>query len=167
MNESSASSTDTAHWTPAEWLQAGQQAADAGDLEHAVGAFRLCLLESPGDPELHFHLAECLYRQGQTEAATERYYAAVECDHQYIEAWTQLGCVLEERGRAEEALSAFGVALEFHPDYPDAHRHKAALLDSLGQSQEALAHWQTYLQYDQRGPWAEEARHRLENSQSN
>ena len=86
-----------------------EQAADAGDLEQAVSAFRLCLLENPHDPELHFHLAECLYRQGQIEAATERYYAAVECDHQYIEAWTQLGCVLEERGRKEEALSAFGV----------------------------------------------------------
>ena len=68
---------------------------------------------------------------------------------------------LEERGRLEEALSAFGVALEFHPEYPDAHRHKAALLDSLGQPEEAKLHWQTYLQYDQRGPWAEEARQRL------
>ncbi|MCA9069011.1 MAG: tetratricopeptide repeat protein [Planctomycetaceae bacterium] len=154
--------TDTAQWTVNKWLEAGQQAADAGQLEQAVQAFRLCLLENPQDPELHFQLAECLYRQGQLEAATERYYTAVECDHQYIEAWTQLGCVLEERGKSEEALSAFGVALEFHPEYPEAHRHKAALLDALGQSDEAKTHWQTYLQFDQRGPWAEEARARLE-----
>ncbi len=151
-------SDDTAHWTAGEWLKAGQHAAEAGDLEQAVSAFRLCLLENPHDPELHFHLAECLYRQGRLEAAGERYYAAVECDHQYIEAWTQLGCVLEESGRSEEALSAFGVALEFHPEYPDAHRHKAALLDSLGQTEAAKPHWETYLKYDQRGPWAEEAR---------
>jgi Flp pilus assembly protein TadD len=155
------SEQDTTQWTAADWLNAGQKAADAGDLEQAVSAFRLCLLENPQDPELHFHLAECLYRQGQVEAATERYYAAVECDHQYIEAWTQLGCVLEERGRKEEALSAFGVALEFHPEYPDAHRHKAALLESLGQSEDAKIHWQTYLKYDQKGPWADEARQRL------
>jgi Flp pilus assembly protein TadD len=154
-------SEHTTHWTKADWLNAGQQAADAGDLEQAVSAFRLCLLENPQDPELHFHLAECLYRQGQIEAATERYYAAVECDHQYIEAWTQLGCVLEERGRKDEALSAFGVALEFHPEYPDAHRHKAALLESLGQSEDAKIHWQTYLKYDQKGPGADEARQRL------
>ncbi len=160
----SSQQSDTTQWTTAEWLTAGQQAADAGDLEQAVQAFRLCLLESPHDPELHFHLAEALYRQGQLDASTERYYAAVECDHQYIEAWTQLGCVLEERGRSEEALSAFGVALEFHPDYPDAHRHKAALLDSLGQHADARLHWETYLQYDQRGPWAEEARQRLSES---
>lgn len=152
---------DTSHWNTADWLTAGQQAAEAGDLEQAISAFRLCLLENPHDPELHFHLAECLYRQGQLEAAAERYYAAVECDHQYIEAWTQLGCVLEERGRSEEALSAFGVALEFHPEYPDAHRHKAALLDRLGQTEDAKTHWQTYLKYDQKGPWADEARARL------
>jgi len=152
---------NTADWSAAQWLQAGQQAAEEGQLESAVQAFRLCLLENPNDPELHFHLAECLYRQGLLEAATERYYAAVESDHQYIEAWTQLGCVLEERGRGEEALSAFGVALEFHPEYPEAHRHKAALLDSLGRPDEAKTHWETYLQYDQRGPWAEEARARL------
>ncbi len=152
------------NWTSAEWLRAGQQAADAGDLDQAAQAFRLCLLENPHDPELHFHLAECLYRQHHLEAATERYYVAVECDHQYIEAWTQLGCVLEERDLKEEALSAFGVALEFHPEYPDAHRHKAALLDILGQTEEARAHWETYLKYDQKGPWAEEARARLESS---
>lgn len=157
----SAPSPDTALWTASEWLQAGQQAADEGELDQAVQAFRLCLLENPHDPELHFQLAECLYRQDQLEAATERYYAAVECDHQYIEAWTQLGCVLEERGKSEEALSAFGVALEFHPEYPEAHRHKAALLDALGQTNDAKTHWETYLQYDQRGPWAEEARARL------
>ncbi len=161
FDDFSTNQTDTASWTTTEWLSAGQQAADAGDLEQAVQAFRLCLLESPHDPELHFHLAEALYRQGQLDASTERFYAAVECDHQYIEAWTQLGCVLEERGRSEEALSAFGVALEFHPEYPDAHRHIAALLDTLGQPDEARLHWQTYLQYDQRGPWADEARQRL------
>jgi Flp pilus assembly protein TadD len=161
MNSEINTPQDTSHWTSAEWLSAGQQAADAGELEQAVAAFRLCLLENPHDPELHFHLAECLYRQGQLEAATERYYAAVECDHQYIEAWTLLGCVLEERGRKEEALSAFGVALEFHPEYPDAHRHKAALLDQMGQAEEAKTHWQTYLKYDQKGPWADEARARL------
>lgn len=155
---------ETTQWTATEWLEAGQQAADAGELEQAVQAFRLCLLENPHDPELHFQLAECLYRQGQLESATERYYTAVECDHQYIEAWTQLGCVLEERGKSEEALSAFGVALEFHPEYPEAHRHKAALLDALGQTDEAKTHWQTYLQFDQRGPWAEEARSRLEDN---
>jgi tetratricopeptide (TPR) repeat protein len=149
-------------WSADRWFQEGCRLGDAGDVTGAVQAFRLSLMRRPGEPVALFHLAEALYRLGKPEAATERYFAAVEHDPEFIEAWTQLGCVLEESGDAASALLAFDAALGVHPDYPDAHRHKAAVLDRLGREDEAVAHWRQYLHYDDRGPWADEARRRLE-----
>ncbi|TXT36862.1 MAG: hypothetical protein FD138_848, partial [Planctomycetota bacterium] len=91
-----------------------------------------------------------------------RYHIAVELDHQYLEAWTQLGCVHAQLGEWEPALEAFNIALDIHPDYPDARLHKAEALHHLGKTSEAREHWQAYLTHDQRGPWADVARQRLE-----
>jgi tetratricopeptide (TPR) repeat protein len=127
-----------------------------------VEAFRLCLMEKPGDAESNFYLAEALYRMGNINGALERYYAAVEADSCFLEGWTQLGCIHAEEGKLDAALDAFEIALNVHPDYPDAHWHAASILEQLGRIDEAKAHWKSYLKFDDRGPWAEQARQRLE-----
>ena len=123
-------------------------------------------MTEPDNPEVHFHLAECLYRQKHTRAALERYYVAAEIDHEYLEAWTQVGCVHQELGQLESALDAFDIALDVHADYADAHYHRAETLYEMGRADEAVDHWQTYLEHDSRGPWADTARQRLANLQS-
>ena len=50
------------------------------------------------NPEAHYNLAECLYRQRKIEAALERYYVAAEEDHEYLEAWVQIGCLHQTLG---------------------------------------------------------------------
>jgi tetratricopeptide (TPR) repeat protein len=122
----------------------------------------MSLMEDHDAPEVHFYLAEVLYRQGNIAGALERYHVAAEGDHQYLEAWTQIGCLHAERGELAAAIDAFEVALDVHPDFPDAHLHKAEALHQLGRTGEAVVHWATYLQFDQSGPWADAARRRLE-----
>ena len=151
-------------WTADEWFHEGCRLLDEDEPGGAVEAFRLALMDRPGDAEMSFHLAETLYRLGNRDGALERYYAAVESDHQYIEVWTQIGCLHLEKGDAESAVQALDVALDIHPDYPDAHLHKAEALDQLGRRDEAADHWRAYLQHDTRGPWADKARQRLESS---
>uniref|UniRef100_A0A7C2K2N0 Tetratricopeptide repeat protein n=1 Tax=Schlesneria paludicola TaxID=360056 RepID=A0A7C2K2N0_9PLAN len=148
-------------WTARQWFDEGNRLADDNQLTAAVDAYRLALIESPTEAEYHFHLADALYRLGRPHAAIERYYAAVEHDHDFIEAWTQLGCVLEEVGELDAAREAFAVALDRHPDFPEAHFHLAQVLERTGQTDSACAHWQAYLTFDQRGPWADVARERL------
>ena len=145
-----------------EWFQEGCQYLDAGEAKPAIEAFRLSLLGQPDVPETHLHLAEALYLKGNTEGALERYYVAVEWDHDYIEAWTQLGCLHNELGDPEAALQAFEIALQVHPDYPDAHLHTAEVLHQLNRVEEAVPHWKIYLEFDEMGPWADMARQRLE-----
>ncbi len=148
--------------TAAEWLERGSHLLEEARLTDAVEAFRCGLMSDPSNPEAHLHLAEALYRTGNLTGAFERFHIAIELDQQYLEAWTQLGCVADELGQTQSALEAFDIALQSHADYPDAHFHKAELLHRLNRTAEAIPHWQAYLAQDQRGPWADVARQRLE-----
>ena len=153
---------DRSRWTAHDWFEEGRRLADEGVLAGAVEAFRMSLMEDADAPEVQFHLAEALYRQGNVGGALERYHVAAELDHNYIEAWTQIGCLHAELGQLAPAIDAFDIALDIHTDYPDAHLHKAEVLHQAGRTADAAIHWRKYLEFDQSGPWAEAARKRLE-----
>ena len=148
-------------WSAQEWFSEGCRLSDSGMMPAAIEALRLAIVNDPLNPNYHFHLAEVLYRQHKSEAAIERYHVAVELDHNFLEAWTQLGCVLAEVHDLEGATNAFQIALDLHPDYPDAHFHLASVLAQQCQASQAESHWKCYLEFDQRGPWAEFAREQL------
>ena len=155
-------SADRSRWTASNWFDEARRLADDGLLAPAVEMLRMSLMDEPDAPEVHFYLAEVLYRQGNVSGALERYYVAAEFDHNYLEAWTQIGCILSELRQFTSAVDAFDIALDIHSDYPDAHLHKAETLHQAGRSGEAVAHWLKYLEFDQSSPWAEAARKRLE-----
>lgn len=156
-----APSTEQHRWTADDWYQEGCRLMESNEINAAVETLRIAVVNDPLNPQYHFHLADALYRQRKAEAAIERYHVAVELDHNFLEAWTQLGCVLSETGDQAGAKAAFQIALDRHPDYPDAHFHLAGVLEMLGESDAAAHHWRKYLDFDQRGPWAEIARERL------
>jgi len=147
--------------TPEDWFIQGCRLLEANDPQAAVEAFRTALMEQPGDPDTNFHLAEALYRLDNLPAARERFYAAVELEHDYLEAWIQLGCLHSELDEFQSALDAFDVALRIHPDNTDAHWHKADLLWRFGRYDESAPHWEACLRQDPHGPWADVARQRL------
>lgn len=150
-----------------DWFQRGCQQLEENEPQQAIEALRCCLMQMPHETknnfktQVHFCLADALYRLGKTDAALERYFMIVEVDRNDLEAWTQIGCIQEELKEFESALDAFQIALDIHPHYPDAHLHRAEVLCQLGRSKEAIPHWQAYLEHDQRGPWADKARERL------
>ncbi|QDU36577.1 DNA polymerase III subunit epsilon [Maioricimonas rarisocia] len=149
-------------WSSGDWFSQGCLLSECGELKAACEAFRLCLMTDAQNAEAHFRLAECLYRLDNVPGALERYHAAVENDHGYLEAWTQIGSLHRELGELDAAVDAFDIALDIHPDYPDAHFQKAETLAELGRMDEAAPHWLRYLDYDVRGPWADVARQRLQ-----
>lgn len=174
-------------WHADEWFNEGCRLAEENAFQAAVNAFRNCLslLASdqvlrhqppsagpdseeifPDPADVHFHLADALYRDGQTEAAIERYYCAIEFAPDFIEAWTQLGCLQTEQSNWVAAEEALLTAISIHDANPDALLHFAQLLDQVNRGNEALEYWQKYLQYDSRGPWADHARKRLQQATS-
>lgn len=153
---------DRQQWTAQDWFEEGRRLADEGELDAAIETLRMSLMEDADSPEVQFHLAEALYRQGNLAGALERFHVAAELDHNYLEAWIQIGCIHAELGQHDAAIEAFDIALDLHPDCPDAHIHKAETLHQAGRTQEAVPHWRKYLEFDRSGPWAEAARTRLE-----
>ena len=142
----------------AEWEGTGQP-------EQAVEAYRAVLFSGDAMADDHFALAELLYLGGDLSAARERYYAAIELDEDFVEARSNLGCVLAELGEFGLAEAAFRGALEYHPDYADAHYHLARLLDRANRSREAACHWRLFMDLAPASPWADEARERINGSQ--
>ncbi len=144
-----------------DWLVEGCKLYDSGEVNEALEAFRMAAMTTPNNSDVHFQMGECLYRLGNSAAALERYYVSVEQDNEFLEAWTQIGCLHREVNDLEAARMAFLVALDIFPEYPDAHFHLAETLRDLGDIETARQHWQEYLTFDSRGPWADIARQRL------
>jgi len=115
----------------------------------------------PDPAEVNFHMADALYRSGRVEAAIERYYCAIESAPDFIEAWTQLGCLQSEMDQPEVAEQSLVTAISIHPENPDALLHYAQLLDQTDREDEAVEYWTQYLKYDSRGPWSDHARDRI------
>lgn len=134
---------------------------DEGQLDRAAEAYRTLLMAAGPRAEIHFALADVLYRANDLSAARERYYAALEIDEEYVEARASLGCVLAETGELELAAATFAGALEYHPDFADVHYHLANTLDRLGRRDEAARHFETFLELAPESPWADAARDRL------
>jgi tetratricopeptide (TPR) repeat protein len=147
---------------PRDWLIEGCRLYDAQRLKDALEAFRMAAMTTPNCSDVHFQIGECLYRMGHVEGALERYYAAVEQDQDFLEAWTQIGCLHRELGDLQAARLAFLMSLQLLPEYPDAHFHLAETLSDLGDELQARVHWQEYLKHDSRGPWADIARQRMD-----
>jgi Tfp pilus assembly protein PilF len=132
-----------------------------GQLEQATEIYRAILFSGESTADDHFALAELLYLANDLSAARERYYMAIELDEDFVEARSNLGCVLAEQGETGLAEAAFRGALEYHPDYADAHYHLARLLDRAQRSAEGSRHWQLFMNLAPASPWADEARDRL------
>lgn len=160
-NKARAAITDHADWTAEDWLDQGCRLLEQDNPQAAIEALRLALMDRPCDPELHFYLADALYRTNNLHGALERLHVAIEHDHDDLQAWTQIGCIRHELGDQPGALDAFDIALKAHPAYADAMYHKAAVLAALGQVAEAQTLWHEYLKHDSRGPWAEAVRQQL------
>jgi tetratricopeptide (TPR) repeat protein len=150
------------HPQAAEDLRAlAAELEESGQPNKVADVYRAILFSGDSRADDHFALAELLYLGGDLSAARERYYVAIELDEDFVEARSNLGCVLAEQGDVGLAEAAFRGALEFHADYADAHYHLARLLDRANRSAEAARHWQLFMNLAPASPWADEARERL------
>ena len=82
-------------------------------------------------------------------------------DEDFVEARSNLGCILAEQGDLPLAEAAFRGALEYHPDYADAHYHLARLLDRANRRSDASRHWRLFMNLAPDSPWVDEARERI------
>jgi DNA-binding transcriptional MerR regulator len=127
---------------------------DEGDLSAAIDLCHAILARDGMRADICFQLGELLYRDGQIEAARERYYAAIEIDGNFVEARTNLACVLAETGRHDLAIAALEGVLSLHEDYPDAHYNLSVSYEAIGDHESAARHRTRFRQLAPASPWA-------------
>ncbi len=75
-----------------------------------------------------------------------------------------LGCTLEELGELDEAIDHLRRAARAMPAHADVHFNLALAYEKTGERSAAHEQWALYLRYAPSGPWADQARERLQQS---
>jgi protein O-mannosyl-transferase len=111
----------------------------AGTFRNNEALWRDTLAKNPACWMAHHNWGFDLAAQGQLEAATEHYRAALRL-YPDAEAHLGLGAVLDAQGKTDEALAHYLAALEAKPNSADAHNNLSSLFVKRGDVQQALRH---------------------------
>jgi tetratricopeptide (TPR) repeat protein len=109
------------------WNLLGASAAQIGQLDQAIFAFKRVLTIKPNYAEAHYNTGKVLKEQGKLEEAIESYKEAVAIRPNYAKAYNNMGNVLQEQGKQEEAKETYHKALDIKPDYAEVHRYLSRL----------------------------------------
>lgn len=115
-------------------------------LDDPLAAIRTCrsgLQEAPGNPRLHYSLAQLLRQECQFEEASEHYENALRAGFNSPDLYRNLAEARLETGEADEALQTAAAGIQRHPDNPLLLRSHARLhweLQAPGDPLESL--WQ-------------------------
>jgi tetratricopeptide (TPR) repeat protein len=106
---------------------------DQGQLDTAIGIWRVLVTHFPQSAYLRYLLARSLQRQQQLDEAMDEYREALRLCPRLHLAWNNLAYALEVRGELDEALIAYQSALRYDIGYAMAWQNlsRAVLLCEL------------------------------------
>ena len=107
--------------------------------QNGVTLFSHAVRLNPEDSLSYTNLAFSLSEKGETDAAIENSYKALDINPQNIEAHNNLGVMLASKGRLKESLVHFKNALILYPEFVDAMINKGRALYKLGDMKESEA----------------------------
>lgn len=131
-------------------------------LPRAVENYRQVLDLAPDWVEAHINLGVAFYQMGRIEDARAEFSSAVQLDPWNGICRYNLGCVLEEQGNIEEAIEQLRRAARVMPSHADVRFNLALAYEKKGQRRLARKQWMLYLRHAPNGPWAAQARARLQ-----
>ena len=130
---------------PIIWNILGAAAAQTGQIDQAIHAFRTVIAIKPDYAEAHSNLGNVLKDQGKLEEAIEAYNKALSLKPDYAEAYNNMGNILMDQGKLEGATEAYNKALSLKPDYADAYYNHGNVLKDQGKLEEAIKAYQKAL----------------------
>lgn len=128
----------------------------------AMEMYRRVIELAPEWIEPHINLGVAYYQTGQLPEALAAFRAAVALDPLNGISRYNLGCTLEEMGEIDEAVDNLRRAARAMPAHADVHFNLALAYEKRGERRLAREQWLLYLRYAPNGPWADQARARLE-----
>ena len=120
------------------WNLMGASAAQIGQLDQAIGAFKRVLAIKPDNAEAYNSMGIVLKEQGKMEEAIEAYNKALAIKPDYAEAYNNMGITLKERGKLEKAIQAYNKALAIKPNFAEAHYNMGIVLKEQGKLEEVI-----------------------------
>jgi tetratricopeptide (TPR) repeat protein len=112
----------------------------AGNIELAVQRLRQARDLAPQEPHVHDNLGVALQASGDSEAAEESFWKAIEADPEYADAYSHLGTLLGYAGRWRECLAQFQKALNLYESSGDNEGTALSNL-SIGWAHYKLNNW--------------------------
>jgi tetratricopeptide (TPR) repeat protein len=122
----------------AVWNLLGASAAQIGQLDQAIVAFKRVLAIKPDYAEAYNNMGNALKDQGKLEEAREAYNKALAIKPDSAEAYYNMGVTLQEQGKLEEAIETYNKSLAIKPDYADAYYNMGVTLQEQGKLEEAI-----------------------------
>jgi len=123
----------------AVWNLLGASAAQIGQLDQAIVAFKRVLAIKPDYAEAYNNMGLALQDQGKPDEAIVAYNKALSIKPDHAEAYNNMGATLKEQGKLEEAIEAYNKALSIKPDYAKAYNNMGLALQDQGKLDEAIA----------------------------
>lgn len=112
---------------PAAWATYGYALYRVGRAADAVSPLRVALHLGPGNPDVHFLLANVYMSQHRLEDARPHYQVAVQQNPTMVDAWINLGICRARLGEPKGAREAWEAALDLAPNHPQVRRYLASL----------------------------------------
>ena len=117
-----------------------------GRLQRTV--FRSAIKYCPDDHTARVHYAECLWRRGEADEATQELAKAIDLSGGTdVDSIARLGEMLHQMGNSESAMGLVNRALSVNPKNPMVWKLRGSLLYERGQLNEALAAYHRALVY--------------------
>ncbi len=116
-----------------------------GKQTQAITLMRLAASHPQAPALFHSNLAEMCRQQGLLEEAEQAGRRAVLMAPQLMDAWNNLGIILQESGKYAASLACLEKVLQARPDNPQLHNNLANTLRLQGDAVRALHHYRQAL----------------------
>jgi tetratricopeptide (TPR) repeat protein len=120
-------------------LRSGLAHLRAGQPDRAVEWLERAVAVDPGQPEVHYGLADALTRTGRFDEAVPHWQETIRLQPRRVAAWSNMASALTWSGRAEDGLAAFREATALEPGRADLWINLAAAESAAGRTEEARA----------------------------
>ena len=131
--------------TAEEFFQAGNQHAQAGELEEAIAAYEAALELEPGYVSAMTNLGVAYYNIGQLDEAVAEYQKALQVAPDDEAIHSNLAAAYVQQGKLDEALAAYNRALELEPSLSQAYFGLGVIYMQMGQNEDAIAAFESTL----------------------
>jgi tetratricopeptide (TPR) repeat protein/SAM-dependent methyltransferase len=131
-----------------EYLQAGIQYHQGGDLPRAQAIYQQILQIAPDHPgALHF-MGLIAKQMGKIETAIELIGKALVFKPDYAEAHGNLGNALKQQGRIEDSIASYRTALRLKPEMVEVYVNLGNALKEQGKLDESIASYRKALTFN-------------------